>query len=408
MNVLFVLTQDLASPAGAGRYLPLARALTRIGHRVRVVGLHPDYDALGRKQFSVEGVEVTYVGQMHVRKVGQDKVYFPAHRLAAVAAIATWQLVRATMRAEVDVIHVGKPHPMNGVAGILARRLRHVPLVVDCDDLEAVNNRFGSAVQRWGVSLIERLTVREADHITTHSSVIRAHLMDWGTSRERITYLPHGMEPARFRVATEDAVSRLRTELALEGRSVVAYIGSLSCVSHALLDLIEAFRVVVQDHREAVLLLAGGGEDHVMLRERVAALGMAPHVRFCGRISSDEVPLYYQLADVSVDPVRDNAAGRASLSLKMFESWSAGVPLVTVDVGDRWSVVGDPPAALVVPPDDADAMARAIGKLLRDPHLRRVLRERARARTDLYSWDHHARTVTSIYDHLVTQASRRA
>ncbi len=403
-RVLFLLTQDLESPAGGGRYLPLARALVRLGHTVRIAGLHPNYRALRTHHCSTEGVDVLYVGQMHVRKIAQVKTYLPKHELFLVAANAAWRLSRIALESEADVVHLGKPHPMNGIAGILAQRIRHLPLVVDCDDLEMANNRFGGVLQRWAVSSAERLTIRAADHITTHSSVLRDYLVRLGKPKGRITYLPHGTEPHRFASVSVTAVSRLRSELGLDDHAVVAYIGSLSTVSHALEDLIAAFSMVVQRFPEAHLLMVGGGEDYEALRQQVAELGLSPYVSFCGRVSPSDVPLYYQLADISVDPVRDNDAGRASLSLKMFESWSAGVALVTVDVGDRRQVTGEPPAAIVVPPGDPGAMAEAIAGLLADPALRQTLHSRALAKADQYSWDTLARSVASLYAGLMASA----
>lgn len=402
-KVLFLLTQDLSSPAGGGRYLPLAKALVRLGHSAQLVGLHSSYSAIKERQFCIEGVDVSYVGQMHVRKTAVEKIYLQRHELIRVAAGGTLRLIESALRSDADVIHVGKPHPMNGIAGVLGKLVRHVPLLVDCDDLEMANNRFGGVLQRWGVSLAERLTVRAADHITTHSSILGGRLINLGIPADRIHYLPHGTEPDRFVSVSSDAVSRLRSEFDLHGRAVVAYIGSLSTVSHALPDLIGAFSIVVHRLPEALLLLVGGGEDYRLLQQQVAQSGLSEHVRFCGRVSIADVPLYYRLASVSVDPVCDNEAGRASLSLKMFESWSAGLPLVTVDVGDRRVVAGEPPAAVVVPPGDQRAMAEAIVRLLSDRSSWQVFHSRAMAKAEQYSWDILAESVASLYASLVAR-----
>ncbi len=49
MKIHFLLTQDLESPSGLGRYAPMARELVALGHQVRVSALHSAYDELERE-----------------------------------------------------------------------------------------------------------------------------------------------------------------------------------------------------------------------------------------------------------------------------------------------------------------------------------------------------------------------
>ena len=46
MRILFILTQDLDSPSGLGRYRPMAEVLIQSGHQVRILALHPDFQNL--------------------------------------------------------------------------------------------------------------------------------------------------------------------------------------------------------------------------------------------------------------------------------------------------------------------------------------------------------------------------
>ncbi len=48
MRILFLLTQDLDSPSGAGRYQPMAKYLTKLGHQVTIAALHSNYFSLKR------------------------------------------------------------------------------------------------------------------------------------------------------------------------------------------------------------------------------------------------------------------------------------------------------------------------------------------------------------------------
>ena len=76
MRILFLLTQDLESPSGLGRYLPLAQELVKSGHQVNIAALHSNYQKLAFRRKNIQGVELHYVAQMHVKKQGSTKTYF--------------------------------------------------------------------------------------------------------------------------------------------------------------------------------------------------------------------------------------------------------------------------------------------------------------------------------------------
>ncbi len=397
MKILFLLTQDLQSPAGVGRYLPLAQSLVRRGHQVRIAALHSDFATQQNTQFEAEGVAVHYVGQMHVLKRGDQKTYFPAYKLLGVTARATIALSREALAVPADIIHVGKPQPMNGIAGLVAKTLQGKRMFLDCDDLEAANNRFSGSWQKRTVTFFETLLPRRADHITTHTTVLRDRLIAMGVPEGRITYVPHGVDASRFAPPAPGAVEALRGRLGLSGKKVIVFVGSMSLGSHAVDLLVEAFGQVYAKLPESRLLLVGGGEDYERIRRQIQACGLQDFANLHGRVPPDQAQLYYRLGDVSVDPVPDNESGRASLSLKIFESWACGAPLVTTDVGDRRKVLGEPPAGLLARPGDPQALAGAILQVLNEPEIATSLRQRGLAQAKHYSWDNLAERVETAY-----------
>jgi hypothetical protein len=89
VNIAYVLTQDLESPSGLGRYFPLARQLVRRGHQVHIGAIHPDFQSLHSRQLTLDGVDVNYVAPMHVRKQGSLKHYYGTLGLLSVTLQAT-------------------------------------------------------------------------------------------------------------------------------------------------------------------------------------------------------------------------------------------------------------------------------------------------------------------------------
>lgn len=397
MRILFLLTQDLESPSGLGRYFPLARWLARSGHQVQIAALHGDYQNLERRRFERDGVQVWYVGQMHVLKRGSDKQYYPTGRLLAISAGATWNLSRAALQSAADIVHIGKPHPMNGMAGLLAKYLRGRRVLLDCDDYEAGSTHFSGDWQKWGVSLFENRLPKRVDHITTHTHFVQDRLVAAGIPPQRISYIPNGVDPERFKGVTAEEVARLRAELELEGKPVVAYIGSLSLSNHPVDLLLSAFERLHAEIPEAVLVLVGSGEDSQQLESMARTLGLQERVRFCGRVAPAKVALYYRLADVSVDPVYDDAAARGRSPLKLFESWISGTPFVSADVGEREFLLGDPPAGILAQAGEADSLAQAIYTVLAERELAETLRQRGLVRVQNFTWDRLAKQMEAVY-----------
>lgn len=403
MRLLFLLTQDLESPAGIGRYFPWAKAMVRRGHQVTIAALHADYDHAPQKHFTSQGVQVHYVAQMHVLKQGDQKIYYSTPKLIGRTIQATIALTHAAITIPADIIQVGKPQPMNGLAGWVAKVLRRRVLCVDCDDLESANNRFEGGWQRRIVGFFETHIPLQADHVTTHTRVLLNQLQTLGLPSEKITYLPHGFDRDRFADPEWSQVEALRDQYGLRGKPVVVYVGSMSLGSHAVDLLLEAFTILRQTQPEAILLLVGGGQDFGTLNQRSIEMGLGRSVIFCGRIPANDAPRYYRLGNVSVDPIPDNASGRASLSLKMFETWASQVPLVTVDVGDRREILGNPPAGLIAPPGDPNALASALQQILAQPELAKTLAQRGLVRAGQFNWDKLAEQMEAVYTKLLAR-----
>ena len=397
MRILFLLTQDLESPSGLGRYYPLARELTHLGHQVTIAALHSNYRSLENHCFEVDGVRVWYVAPMHVSKIGNVKSYYPASKLLLLTAWATWQLIRAVLTIPADIVHIGKPHPMNSLAGLIAKYLRGRQVYLDCDDSETGAGHFSSRWQKMGVEFFEKKMPFWVDFITTHTYFNRGRIVGSGVSPERVFYLPNGVDRTRFIPPAPATLQELRNQLGLKGKKVVLFLGSLSRPSHPVDLLLEAFKQVSQAEPLARLLLVGGGEDYDYLVTQVQQMGLSDVVLLPGRVSPDQVVLYYHLADVSVDPVRDDDAARGRSPLKLFESWACGVPFVSADVGDRQRLLGSPPAGLLAQPGDAESLANAIHQILSDPGMAETFRRRGLERVGAYYWDQLAVELEMMY-----------
>lgn len=387
MKITFLLTQSLEDPSGLGRYFPLAKELARLGNEVSILSLHPNLGVLSQRHLEKNGVKVHYVGQMHVRKVGSQKTYFSTLGLMRVALVSTLRMSFRALLAETDVVHLGKPHPINGVAALGAKFLRGKRLYLDCDDYEADSNRFSGRWQRAVVALFEDNLPRFASGMTVNTRFTQERNVALGFPAERIVYVPNGVDRERFANVDSGRVQALRRELGLDNKKVIAYVGSMSLVNHPVDLLLEAFAVVRRRCDDAVLVLVGGGQDYDFLRRRAEELGLGESAIFVGKVKPEEVPYYTAMADVSTDPVYDDVVARARCPLKLFESMAVGTPVVTGDVGDRRDILDGGRAGMLVNPGDVHALAKGIVTVLQDRDRARAMREAALRLRERYYWD---------------------
>lgn len=400
-HLVMLLTQDLESPSGLGRYFPLAKYLVREGYQISILALHSDFANLKKHNFEQEGVKVHYVAQMHVRKSDNKTHYFSPMQLVSISMKAMVALYRESLKEDADLIFVGKPHPMNGLAGLRLKRRKNLPLIVDCDDYEAESNRTCAPWQKKVLAFFEKKLPEKADLVTTNTYFMRDNLIYWGVEKDKIFYLPNGVDTDRFNEPYPERVSQLKTDLGLNSKHVIGYFGSLNLVNHPVDFLLRSFKRVAEQIDEAKLLIVGGGNDLDQLKELVVELELSDRVVFTGRVRPDEMNVYYRLAEVSVDPVIDTLADRGRCPLKLFESWQMGVPVATSDVGDRKILSGDSLAILLTEPGDEISLAKAIKEVLMDDLLLQKLRKTAKARSFDFNWATLASRVKVEIDKLI-------
>ena len=93
-------------------------------------------------------------------------------------------------------------------------------------------------------------------------------------------------------------------------------------------------------------------------------------------------------AGAAVLPLPDNLMARYFTSpLKLFDYMAAGAPIVASDLPTVREVLADGDNALLVPPEDPDALAAAIGRLLVNPGLADRLRRTAYEQVRAFTWD---------------------
>jgi glycosyltransferase involved in cell wall biosynthesis len=167
--------------------------------------------------------------------------------------------------------------------------------------------------------------------------------------------------------------------------------------NHAL--LVEAFTQVRAD-APLDLLLVGGGELENAVREQVAGLGLQGRVRFLG-VRADVADIL-RASDVFV--LSSRVEGNP---LSVMEAMAAGLPVVSTAVGGVPELVREGVTGLLVPSEDAGALAQAMQALVDDPVRRRAMgaaaRQHAVAHFDIR---HTVRGYEQLYEALLKRSAR--
>lgn len=396
MRIVLLITMGLERPSGV-RYFAIARELVRQGHRVRILALHPDLPACAQRRFVRDGVEVWYVGQMHARKSATHPQRFSPLALLRVLLLSTLGMIWGVVCSPADVYHLGKPQPINGVAALVGvMLLRGQRFWVDCDDDETTSNRFTARWQQHVFAWWQWLLPRLAAGVTVNTQFLAERMRRAGV--RRVVLVPNGVDLRRFKPPPASTIAALRQALGLAEQQVITYVGTLALHNHPVDLLLAAFAQIAYALPRTTLLLVGGGEDLPLLRQQASDWGLRTRVRFTGHVPPHAVPAYLALADVSVDPVHDDAVARARSPLKLWESMALGVPVVTGAVGDRAAALHDGQAGVLVSPGDVHALADGLSAILHDDHRRAALAQAGRQQMQHYTWQRLAVRWATVYE----------
>jgi glycosyltransferase involved in cell wall biosynthesis len=297
--------------------------------------------------------------------------------------------LRTARRTGARVIY--QRHTTFNCAGALLSRVSGLPLVLEFNSSEVWKGRYwGGLHLAPAAALVERINLRAADRVVVVSRVLGDYVRSTGVPEQKILLNPNAVDPAQFRPDIDGTAVRRR--LGLRSSVVIGFSGTFGNW-HGIPALAAALPRVCEARPDVRWLLIGDGPLRHLVDEAVNNHGLAERVSQPGLVPHAEMPAYLAACDVLVSPHGRQADGGEFFGspTKLFEYMAAGRPIVASAVGQIAEVLHHEQSALLVPPEDPEALARAIVRLVDDAGLRASLGQAARqAAVERHTWRQNA------------------
>jgi len=254
------------------------------------------------------------------------------------------KLVKELQIFSFDVAYVHNPFQMLGLQrvhlGIPFVYTFHAPTPMEIE-IDARRGKYGFfafflSVAKPLIRMAERQALCQASVILVHSQFMggEMHRLYGNINPRKIAVVPLAVDTVRFKSANDPKA--IRKSLGLpEDRTILLTVRRL-VARMGLENLIDAMKLMVKSHPEALLLIGGKGYLEKDLQERIRSQGLEHHVRLLGFIPEEKLPSYYQAADLFVLPTTE----LEGFGLATIEALSCGTPVIATPVGANPEVVG--------------------------------------------------------------------
>ena len=275
----------------------------------------------------------------------------------------------------------------------LARELR-VPHVVTFHTLALIKmqSRAGE-MEPEEREAVEREAMLSADRIIAFSGHERDSMARlYGADPRKVMLAPCGVDLTKFRPMDQ---REARRKLGLNGEKLLLYVGRVEPLKG--LDLLVETAAQMEAEGDGVrMMVVGGGGPGEPETDRVRQLAKERQVEglidFVGRVNHDELPLYYNAADVCLVPSYYESFGLVAL-----ESMACGTPVVATRVGGLPTLVHHGHTGYLKSWRCPEAFANSVEMIISSERLQESLGTAARRRAEMMGWPNVASMISDEY-----------
>ena len=241
-------------------------------------------------------------------------------------------------------------------------------------DLFVMTGDYSTPEFRARFTAQARGAAARADAIIAVSAFTKRQVVELlGFDEKRVHVVHHGLRLLKYGTAPRERV--VLNVGAIQARKNVA-------------RLIEAFETLDSSWK---LVLAGSfGYGAEAIRDRIDRSKARDRIAVLGYVTPDELATWYAKASIFAFPSLDEGFG-----MPLLEAMAAGVPIITSNRSALPEVAGD--AALLVDPEDTDALAASLQRLAQDQDLGLELVRKGEVRVRKFRWDKAVQQTWTVY-----------
>ncbi len=270
-------------------------------------------------------------------------------------------LPQLTLLNKYDIIHLHYPFFFGAEFLYLNSVLRNSKYVLTYHNDVVSEGLFGLFFKIHKHTLM-KLILSRAEKIFVTSVDYSNNSFLSNISREnpdKIIEIPNGVDINTYNHANDGSI--IKKKLHIENQKVILFVGALDKPHFfkGVNVLLDSFKKLYSSNYH--LIIVGDGDLKSSYIEKATKLGLNSNVTFAGRVSNEDLPLYYAASDVTVLP--STTMGEA-FGLVLVEAMATGKPVIASNLPGVRSVVDDGKNGYLVIPGDANDLASKIDSIL--------------------------------------------
>jgi len=294
-----------------------------------------------------------------------------------------------------DLVHVhGHPYLSSLYASKIAKFLGKPVVLTQHNTFIKYEGGIWDHVEWLNDIAVGKQVLKNSDRIITVSNATKRYVLSLGAEMRRLSVLHNGVDIDRFR-PLRGLREEKRRKLGIQTNAKVILTVRRLVYKNGIDTLIESATKVLKQDPRLVFLIVGTGPDQTQIKEQATQLGISGHFKLIGFVTDEELPSYYNAADLFVLPSKSGEG----LPLVSLEAMACGLPVIATDVGGIREIIPEAYGKFV-PPDSPDIMAEAI--LEYSQFDLDQIKQKVRAIVeDKYSWDKNVGRLAEIYEQLI-------
>jgi glycosyltransferase involved in cell wall biosynthesis len=257
-------------------------------------------------------------------------------------------------------------------------------------------SKYFSSVKSRLKILVLKKALRFSDKIVAVTPGIKANIESaYQIPGDKITVVPNGANTSLFKPLEQD---KCRKDLGLDPETpYVCFVGNLA-PWQGVEYLVKAAPSILSRYPDCYFLIVGDGVMKNELLNLSRDLGIEDRFIFTSVVPYDRVPVYINASDVCAAPFILARNAKIGLSpLKLYEYMACGKPVVASNISGVADTLEASKGGIPVPPENPEALAEAILKLLENQELRVDMGSKGLSYvTENYSWYSVAKRVERV------------